>query len=478
MAASSSKRELFSNMTTTGLIIAAGMGSRLADERAIPKPLRQVAGLTLLRRIIMLAVRAGLTRIVVVVGYQKEKIISYIAEESWPIPVECVDNPDWQKSNGVSVLAARARITENFVLLMADHIFEANTLRDLCASPLNGVEAVLAVDYKIDTIFDMPDATKVKAHNGKITEIGKELTDYNCIDTGMFLMTPGVFEALEHARTLSGDCSLSEGIRALAKVGRMAIFDIGKNYWQDVDTPAGRKQAEAVLLRSCRKDTDGFVSRHFNRYISLAISKHVLKTSLTPNQMTVLFFLTTGIPAAWLAMKGDYWTFFWATVLFQLGSILDGVDGEVARLKFSNSKFGQWLDTACDNASYLLFFVGTAIGIYHLQPDFPMRLLIGAALFGLFTVLGCAFYVLSRKTDSGTMLAISEALQRRTKTSLFYKVLAKFQFIIRRDFFAVLFLLFGILGKPLWVIIGLALVANMGWLVILDLGRGMQKNKV
>lgn len=465
-------------MITTGLIIAAGMGSRLADERDIPKPLRQVAGLTLLRRIIMLAARAGLTRIVVVVGYQKEKIISYVAAESWPIAVECVANPDWQKSNGVSVLVARSRIDENFTLLMADHIFESDTLRDLCTSSLSGVDAVLAVDYKIDTIFDMPDATKVKAHNGKITEIGKELTDYNCIDTGMFLLTPGVFEALEQARTLSGDCSLSDGIRALANVGRMAVFDIGKNYWQDVDTPAGRKQAERVLLRSCRKDTDGFFSRHCNRYISLAISKHLLKTPLTPNQMTVLFFVTTGISAAWLATCGSYWSFFWATVLFQLGSILDGVDGEVARLKFLNSKFGQWLDTACDNTSYLLFFVGTAIGVYRVQPNFTMRLLIGAALFGLFTVLGCAFYVLSRKTNSGTMLVISEAVQARIKVSKLYAVLAKLQFIIRRDFFAVLFLFFGILGKPLWVIIGLALVANIGSLVILDLSRHMQKDKV
>jgi choline kinase/phosphatidylglycerophosphate synthase len=464
-------------MATTGLIIAAGMGSRLADQRDIPKPLRVVAGLTLLRRIVLLAARAGLTRIVVVVGYQKEKIISYVSAQSWPIVVECVENPEWQKSNGVSVLAAQTRISENFILLMSDHIFESDTLRDLRELPLTGIDAALAVDYKIDTIFDMPDATKVKERDGKILSIGKSLTDFNCIDTGMFLMTPQIFAALKRAQaSKGGDCSLSDGIAELSAAGRMAIFNIGKRYWQDVDTPEGYKEAERVLMRSCRKDTDGFFSRHFNRYVSLAISKQLLKTQFTPNQMTVIFFFLTGIPAAILAAFTGYWAFLAATFLFQWGSILDGVDGEVARLKFLNSKFGQWLDTACDNGSYLLFFIGTAIGVYRAQPTLPIKILIAAALFGLITVLGVAFYTLSRKTQSGTMLAISAALEKRIATSKVYAVLAKLQFIIRRDFFAVLFLVFGVLGKPLWVIIGLALVANIGWLAILDLSRGMNQN--
>ena len=160
-------------MIETGLIIAAGQGSRLADESEIPKPLRKVAGLPLLERTIKTCIRAGLNKLYIVVGFDKEKIISFIENRSWPIEITSIENPDWQKSNGLSVLAAKDHIKENFILMMSDHVFDKRILEGLCSDPMNELVVKLAVDYKLQQIFDMDDATKVLMENGLMNLNGK-----------------------------------------------------------------------------------------------------------------------------------------------------------------------------------------------------------------------------------------------------------------------------------------------------------------
>ena len=213
--------------TTTGLIIAAGAGTRLADDRYDdPKPLRKVCGIPLLRRTILSASKAGLTKIYIVVGFQKEKIKAYVKKRKWPVEVVFIENDDWKKSNGISVLKAKEHINENFVLMMSDHIFDYNSLKDFLHEGLGAFHAKLAVDYKIHQIFDKDDATKVVVKNSKIIEIEKNLVEYNAVDTGLFLLSPVIFDALEEAMH-DGDCSLSDGIRSLSGKGKW-VFSISK----------------------------------------------------------------------------------------------------------------------------------------------------------------------------------------------------------------------------------------------------------
>jgi len=86
--------------------------------------------------------------------------------------------------------------------------------------------------------------------SGKIVEIGKQLTDYDRIDCGVFCVTQRLLAKLAEVREEKGDCSLTEGVRLLAAEGRARVADIGKEPWQDVDTPADRAAAEAMLARS------------------------------------------------------------------------------------------------------------------------------------------------------------------------------------------------------------------------------------
>ena len=159
------------------------------------------------------------------------------------LEIEWVHNERWHLPNGVSALAARSRLAEPFVLLMADHLFEQRTLERLLEEPVAEGECLLAVDRKIDRVYDLDDATKVEVRGDKVVGINKGLQAFNAVDTGMFLCTPALFDALDAVDGPEG-CALSDGIRALAAEGRMRVFDVGDGYWQDVDTPEMLVQAK------------------------------------------------------------------------------------------------------------------------------------------------------------------------------------------------------------------------------------------
>ncbi len=120
------------------------------------------------------------------------------------ISVTLVENPDYHKANGVSALAARELLKNPFLLLMADHIFEPKTAQALLQQTLKDDEVILGVDYNIDRIFDLEDATKVKVQGDDIIDIGKDLVRYDALDTGMFLCGPSLFERLVKFRHLCG----------------------------------------------------------------------------------------------------------------------------------------------------------------------------------------------------------------------------------------------------------------------------------
>jgi len=454
-------------MTEIGLIIAAGAGTRLADKSNVPKPLRKVCGVPLLRRIILTAAKGGLKKIYVVVGFQKEKINAYIKRSKWPIQVETIDNPNWKKSNGISVLSAKKVIQENFILMMSDHIFDPHTLEDLHNMELDGYDARLAVDYKVHQIFDKDDATKVEVQNGNITAIDKNLIQFNAIDTGMFLLSPRIFDALESVKK-DDDCSLSDGIRQLAERSKMGIHDIGTAYWQDVDTKACLKHAEKILLNSCRKKTDGFISRNFNRYISLFISSYLIKTPITANQITFIVLLI-GLLSGYLASLGGYTSFLIAAILFELTSILDGVDGEISKLRFTASKFGQWFDTIGDNVTYVVFIIGTGVGLYRMDYEY-INILGPIAFFGIGMLIFVMFFYILKFSNSGSFLALQKQFRDKKNVSFISKIFLKLYFVIKRDFFATFFLLLAILGKPQWILFLIALASNIAWLVIVRNG--------
>lgn len=232
------------------LILAAGNGRRLIPQYGgIPKPLVRLRGVPLLEHVLLAAKNAGIDEFVIVVGYRGEMIRHWFHERSFNgINVTWVENADYHKDNGISVLKAREQLHDPFLLLMADHIFEPSTARALMNQRLAEGEVILAVDPKIDRVFDLDDATKVKREGNHIVDIGKEIARYDALDTGMFLCSSGLFDALESAMK-NDTCSLSDGMRRLGRDSKLRAFDIGDAHWQDVDTPEALAYAETIFDR-------------------------------------------------------------------------------------------------------------------------------------------------------------------------------------------------------------------------------------
>ena len=349
------------------VIIAAGRGMRLS-QRGPSKPLVRLLGMPLIERTIRTAARSGLTDFYVVIGYRAEEIRAFLTDLGTRMDVRItpVVNPDWEAGNGLSVLRARDFVGEDFVLLMADHVFDPAILSLLLDEPLAEVEVRLAVDYGVATNgrVDVEDVTKVMVEGGRITGIGKEIDSYNAYDTGIFLCSPALFETIETCRRLGEGGSLSAAIRVLAEQGKVGAFDMQGRFWMDVDDERALALAEVKLLASLSsKPADGWVSRRLNRPISSGFLTPLLLRfypAVTPNQVSVVSFFVALVSAACFfagkALAG--------AVLLQVSSILDGCDGEIARLKHLQSKMGDYLDAVLDRYADSAMFAG--IGFYAL----------------------------------------------------------------------------------------------------------------
>jgi choline kinase len=228
----------------------AGTGSRLRGSvNTIAKPLIPIAGRPLISYAINSFDKAGVTTLHAVVGPNGDELAAAVAPLlPRHMQFRAISNPNWQKQNGISLLTAAGKVNAPFFLAMGDHLFESSILDRLVAqadlSQLN-----LAIDRKIDSIFDLDDAMKVQSEENRIVAIGKNLLSYNAIDTGIFLCPEMMFEYLRRARK-DDDCSLADGVRLMAEDGKALAIDIGDAWWQDVDTPEmlTRAQQEAKRL--------------------------------------------------------------------------------------------------------------------------------------------------------------------------------------------------------------------------------------
>ena len=231
------------------VILAAGNGDRFQTSSRQSKLLQPVLGQPLINRTLATAADAGITAVHVVLGYQAADVRATI-ERGAPrgVSLHFAMNPDWHLENGRSALAVRGGFQDRrFALLMGDHLFEAAVLSGLLRARTGAGESILAVDTRPAPPAVAAEATKVRLEGDRITAIGKDLADYDALDTGLFVCAPPLFDALDDA-CAAGDTTLSGGIRRLAARGLMRARDIGDASWYDIDTIADLETAEALLV--------------------------------------------------------------------------------------------------------------------------------------------------------------------------------------------------------------------------------------
>jgi phosphatidylglycerophosphate synthase len=221
--------------------------------------------------------------------------------------------------------------------------------------------------------------------------------------------------------------------------------------------PADRAEAKRRLFEACRKPVDGVISRHLNRRISIAISKALVDTPVSPNAMTLATF-SLSLVAAVFAVQGGYLPTLAAAFLMQWNSILDGCDGELARVRHQGSKLGQWLDTIGDDWSNVIFWASLGYGAHRLPEVGPTLALcgyVGAAGNGLAAL---ANYAVLARIGSGDFYAL-DAGKTKDRSGVVGGAVAVIELVLKQDFFLFLMLVIAALGVMHQALVAIAIGA-------------------
>jgi 2-aminoethylphosphonate-pyruvate transaminase len=239
-------------MLRQALILAAGRGRPVA-EPDMPNCLATVGGMPLLARTLRLLARCGVRRVGVTVGWQGVLVRRRLEElragsgDAWP-DVQCFDNPDWDRPNGLSVLAARRFLTEPTLLLMADQVAAPALIQRFASLSVPDGRTMLGIDRDLSRVFDIDDATKVALATEargrlRVAHMSKQLTDYEAVSTSLFVMSPTLLEAMDRLH----EPSLTQGVAEAAAAGLVDAIDVTGSIWQDVDSAEMRLHAEWLL---------------------------------------------------------------------------------------------------------------------------------------------------------------------------------------------------------------------------------------
>jgi phosphatidylglycerophosphate synthase len=236
-----------------------------------------------------------------------------------------------------------------------------------------------------------------------------------------------------------------------------------------IRTAAELARAEHAIRRSTYKSTDARVAR-FNRRMSLPISVGLIRTPFTANQLSVAL-VAVGFYAAWLFSIGRYWTGVLGAFLSLAASILDGCDGEIARLKYQESALGCWIETFGDYSYYIAIFVGLTIGAAHQTGWEGFYWLGGVALLGTLASFALLVYLRSRITagqpDKLHAIARERFNAPRAEATRWSRVIWKISFVATRSAMPYGIMAFALVHALPGIIVLAALGANIYWVSLL-----------
>ena len=245
------------------IIVAGGMGSRINRGReAIPKPLYTVGEKHLIEHVILNLKQTGINEFLIIIGFMADKIALAIGDgTNYGVNIKYIMSPYYNKTLGLSLLLAQEYIKGPFILAMSDHLIEFEGVKKIVDYPLNSDSCALLVDKKIEDIFWLDDAAKVKLQGNQILGVSKDYTQYEAIDCGIFKCSPVIFDELKKVKSFPD--SMSHAVSVFAKSGRMLAVDIGPHKWIDIDEyeelEAARKMYQQFLKKDNREIRVGIV---------------------------------------------------------------------------------------------------------------------------------------------------------------------------------------------------------------------------
>ena len=209
--------------------------------------------------------------------------------------------------------------------------------------------------------------------------------------------------------------------------------------WRRVNDRRSKRAAKSMLFSQVTKATSGPVSRHLNAKLSIPTSKILVETGLSPHMVTVLVVLTTGLAAVYLlATPQGYGRLVLAGLLWHMAAVFDRCDGEIAREKLCESKFGSWFDTVTDNIVYFAFLIALIVGMQRMHPGEELYLYLSLSALGSMAISLGLMYRFAMQNGSGSLQKYFFAMMDMPDSdkTAFQRTTERFGFILKRDFFA------------------------------------------
>ena len=235
--------------------------------------------------------------------------------------------------------------------------------------------------------------------------------------------------------------------------------------WRILEKPGDVGPAERQLLRQTGKTQDGAVSRFLNRPISRSVTRLLLKFPIEPTTWTIWIFILPLLSCVFL-VRGDYSGILIGTALYQLYSILDGCDGEIARAKYLESKRGGQIDDLCDLFGAFIFVIGLGFGLSHSHWFYA-----GEGIF-LALMIAVNEWLLRVPKDESDLAAsmLAKTLYPRHRrlirdsgiSARWEKLVGSFVQLTKRDVGILFFVLLALAGFPQWILHLWAVVTAIG----------------
>jgi len=330
-------------------------------------PLTSVVGIGLFQRAVLTLQRAGIRQLMVLVGPGEDQLKQALGKGPrltipvrWmPIREFPLDDPrTWE------TLAAEVR---GFCLLSGvQGVFAGPLIESLRHEVQEGQAIIVARAESERDRQPRRSNLRVKVQAGRLRSITSRQDDAALVATDLVVLPASFMSVAGQVDVETGAVPIRRWLERAAVDGHVRVLstETNRSHWyQDVRDAADVQAAEKKLFNSLKGEFEGIVDRFFNRKVSRWFTRIFLAAGLSPNAITILATLIGLVAAAGFGV-GTYSAGVIAALLFQLAAIIDCCDGEVARLTFTESPFGAWLDIAMDNVVHMAIFAGIAMGSY------------------------------------------------------------------------------------------------------------------
>ncbi len=228
------------------IVLADKRSPRRVNGSGHVKALAKVAGLPLIIRNLRTLHAAGIEEAYIVTGYKASSISKVLASYHLGIRIKEVHNPLWEQGSAHSVLAAADYIDEPCLLVPSDHLYPPSLVRRMLNFPASVDSMVLAVDHRIDEVFDENECLKVKTSQGLARDVGMDITSPDGVAPGMVRISVYLIETLRRL-VPDADLSVLDCLRAMALRNRLRALDVGNARWISISSPQARRYAELLL---------------------------------------------------------------------------------------------------------------------------------------------------------------------------------------------------------------------------------------